>query len=119
MGAEPARKLIRCLNSYSESSPSGTGVHIIVRAVLPAGGKRAKHKGLNVELYDRGRYFTKTGWVLGNVPTTIEDRQDELTALCATVFPKSDPPQSVQPPQRQRDHDEQFLCRQVRAGSRF
>src|SRR5215212_4323992 len=32
-----ARELIEQLNSYTELSPSGTGVHILVKAQLPSG----------------------------------------------------------------------------------
>ena len=49
------------LDSYTEISPSGTGVHIIARGRLPEGRRR---KG-RVEMYDQGRFFTVTGHVLG------------------------------------------------------
>lgn len=57
---EWAAAIIRQLNGYAEVSPSGTGVHIIVRGSLPEGGRR---KG-QIEMYDRGRYFTVTGRVI-------------------------------------------------------
>jgi len=47
------------LNSYTEISPSGTGLHIFIRCSeypYTAG----KHKN-NVEIYSSGRYFTVTG----------------------------------------------------------
>lgn len=52
-----ATGLIRFMNSYTEVSPSGTGVHIIVKGKLPEGQRR---RG-NVEVYDRARFFTMTG----------------------------------------------------------
>ena len=52
-----AQEIIEELNSYTEISPSGTGVHILVRGELPAGRNR---KG-RFEAYDQGRYFTITG----------------------------------------------------------
>jgi putative DNA primase/helicase len=52
-----AREVIDSLGGYTELSPSGTGVHIIVKAKLPEGGHRKGH----VELYESGRYFTVTG----------------------------------------------------------
>ena len=51
------------LNSYSELSPSGKGVHIIVKADIPIGRRRD-----GIEIYDDGRYFTMTGDVHNNVP---------------------------------------------------
>lgn len=52
-----AKEIIDKLNSYTEYSPSGTGVHIIVDAVIPG---QACRKG-NIEMYDHGRFFTMTG----------------------------------------------------------
>jgi primase-polymerase (primpol)-like protein len=52
-----AQKIISSFASYTELSPSGTGVHIIAKGVLPGKGK----KDGNIEMYDQGRYFTFTG----------------------------------------------------------
>jgi putative DNA primase/helicase len=52
-----AQEIVGELDSYTEISPSGTGVHVLVRAELPKGRNR---KG-RFEAYDRGRYFTITG----------------------------------------------------------
>jgi len=52
-----AADIIRKLNSYTEISPSGTGIRIICKASLPPGGRK---KG-NVEVYQDGRYLTITG----------------------------------------------------------
>jgi len=45
------------LNSYTEKSPSGTGIHIFIKAKLPPGGRK---KG-DFECYESGRYLTMTG----------------------------------------------------------
>ncbi len=45
------------LNSYTELSQSGNGIHIICKGKLPEGARR---KG-KVEMYDKGRYFIMTG----------------------------------------------------------
>ncbi len=82
--------IVRRLNSYTEVSPSGTGLHIWIKGVLPPGARR---KG-KIEMYDTGRYFTVTGAHLEGTPTTIEPRQAELEALHGEVFgkPKGEPP---------------------------
>jgi hypothetical protein len=77
-----AQEVIEELDSYTEISPSGTGVHILVRGVLPAGRNRKGH----FEAYDRGRYFTVTGTHLAGTPLTIEDRQEELRGVVRRVF---------------------------------
>lgn len=54
---ERAERIINELSTYTEISPSGDGVKMIVRGELPPG--RRKMPGL--EMYDRGRFFTITG----------------------------------------------------------
>jgi len=54
----------RALNSYMEESPSGTGLHIIVKATLPPNVRhKVPYRGGAIEVYDRARYFTMTGTV--------------------------------------------------------
>ena len=79
---EEANSIITALNSYTEISPSGTGVHILLRGALPPRGRR---KGL-VEIYSDGRYFTVTGAHVSGTPTTIQDRTAALADLHASVF---------------------------------
>ena len=54
-----AEKLIQEFDSYTEVSPSGTGLKIFLKGQLSGGGIKTKH----VEVYDRTRYFTVTGEV--------------------------------------------------------
>jgi len=74
--------IIEELNSYTEISPSGMGLHILVRAQLSPERNR---KG-RIEVYDRGRYFTVTGWHLAGTPHTIESRQEQLERVAQRVF---------------------------------
>jgi putative DNA primase/helicase len=59
---EPAaRGLIEQFATYTEISVSGRGVHMIARGQLPAGVRhRGQFEGLEVEIYERGRYFVMT-----------------------------------------------------------
>lgn len=79
-----AREIVEELNSYTEVSPSGTGIHVLVRGKLPEGRNR---KG-RFEAYDRGRYFTVTRKHLPSSPRTIECRQEELRSVVRRVFGK-------------------------------
>lgn len=72
--------LIEKINSYTESSPSGTGVHIIVKAKIPAGKKKS-----DIEMYCESRYFCFTGRTVWKNPK-VENRQKEVTELYASVF---------------------------------
>lgn len=55
-----AKKVIKACQSYTEYSPSGTGIRIFIK------GKPLKtgRKNNNIEIYDRGRYLTVTGQIL-------------------------------------------------------
>src|SRR5829696_5071077 len=72
-----AQEIIDELDSYTEISPRGTGVHILIRAALPDGRNRRDR----IEMYDHERYFTVTGRHLEDTPRTIEPRQEQLLAL--------------------------------------
>ncbi|MDQ1275065.1 MAG: hypothetical protein QG610_638 [Euryarchaeota archaeon] len=77
-----AQEIIKKMGSYSEFSPSGTGVHIYVEAIKPNGGCK---KG-DVEIYVTGRFLTITGNRLDDTPLVIEKRQEELNGFHADVF---------------------------------
>ena len=60
-----AQQAVDTLNSYTEISPSGDGLHIFVFGTFP-GGMTGRRKG-GVEVYAEGRYLTVTGHVPGEV----------------------------------------------------
>lgn len=64
-----AERAIKAVSSYTEISPSGTGVHIIGRVEAPVTAAGLK-KG-PVEFYTRGRYMTMTGNRLGSSPLEL------------------------------------------------
>lgn len=65
-------------DSYAERSPSGRGLHIIVRGKVPAGRRQ---KG--IEVYSSGRYFTMTGNT--ERPGPINDHSAKLQTLWARM----------------------------------
>jgi putative DNA primase/helicase len=65
------------LNTYGEVSPSCEGIKLILRGTLPK-GRRARG---NVEVYDRGRYFTITGHRLDGCPPELAENNAALSAL--------------------------------------
>jgi putative DNA primase/helicase len=74
--------IVQQLQTYSEVSPSGTGLRLWALGQLPPGGRK---KG-DIELYSGGRYLTVTGNHLQDTPLTIEPRQADLDALHTEVF---------------------------------
>lgn len=77
-----ALAIVQVIDSYTEVSPSGTGLKVFARGTLPAGRRRKS----GLEMYDGGRYFTVTGIHLDGTPTTIEERTPELASLHARMF---------------------------------
>lgn len=77
-----ALSIVERLNSYSEISPSGTGLRIFIQAKLPPRDRKLGH----FEVYDSGRYLTITGNHLEGNPYTIEERQNVLEAVHSEVF---------------------------------
>ncbi|EEM02023.1 hypothetical protein bmyco0002_56420 [Bacillus pseudomycoides] len=76
-----AEDIIETVNSYTEYSPSGDGIHIIAKGKLPLKGPGTGRKNteIGLEVYRHGRYFTFTGDCLDQVP--VEDRTEELKVL--------------------------------------
>jgi putative DNA primase/helicase len=83
------RALLKRLDSYSEVSPSGTGVKVWCRGTLPM-----SHVKDGLEVYVRGRYFTLTGRFLAQYSAEIEERTEALAAIVAEEFPRARPPRS-------------------------
>jgi hypothetical protein len=109
-----ARAIIDVVGSYTEITPSGCGVHILVRGLLPPIGRR---KG-NIEMYDAGRYFTITGNHLDGTPTTIEERTPDLAALHAQIFSATTEAPLLRTPEL--DDDELLQrAREARNGAKF
>ena len=57
-----AKEIIKYFNSYTEYSPSGTGVHIIIKAKK----KSKRCRKFKIEVYDLGRFFAMTGNIVKN-----------------------------------------------------
>lgn len=87
-----AKEIFEHCNSYTEISPSGTGIHIIGKAKL---SDKAAHKveanpekgSCAKEMYDTGRYFTFTGKQLGDIDV-IEDISLMAAALEDQYIPQ-------------------------------
>lgn len=62
-------------HSYTEFSPSETGLHTFVIGQLPEQSNNRKGK---FEVYETGRFFTVTGEHYWPSPLTIEARQEQL-----------------------------------------
>ncbi|MBU1106378.1 MAG: AAA family ATPase [Candidatus Riflebacteria bacterium] len=76
-----AKQIIESVDSYTEISPSGRGVHIIVEGTLPENvrgtNKHLGGKNGHYEAYSSGRYFTITGDLLEE-QDSLNSRSSEL-----------------------------------------
>lgn len=79
------------LDSYTEFSASGTGLHVIVAGAYGGGNKKG-----NKEVYDRTRYFTFTGKTLGD-PKKINWRQTAIEKLKLQLAPAIKPEPKARP----------------------
>ena len=84
-----ALRIVEMINSYTELSPSGTGLHVFALAELPV----ARRSG-PVELYGTSQYLTVTGAVFGD-RAVMRPAQKEIERLHAAITP---PPVSTPSP---------------------
>jgi hypothetical protein len=83
-----AQHIVQWLNSYTEVSPSGTGVKIFLRGKLPGKGRKfnlaipeSGKKTPAIEIYDDLRYFTITGHHYRGTPEDLMNRHEEIVEL--------------------------------------
>lgn len=89
--AKDAREIWRYIDSYTEISPSGSGVHILARGKKPSDSvSKIKNRmtledGSQIvteyEMYDHGRYFTFTGKPLKGCERGLEERQEQINQV--------------------------------------
>ena len=83
---ETAKSILAKYPSYTEISPSGTGLHIFYRGSMP--GKGNKNSQSAVEMYAAARYFTMTGNRLDGTPEDIADGSEALPWIHETYVAK-------------------------------
>lgn len=94
-----AKEIIKAADSYSEVSPSGTGVKIFVRGEWPHGGRKKQfdtdgevcEKTPGIEVYAERRYFAVTSIRIKGISPVIEERQEFLDWLYREHFKPAAP----------------------------
>lgn len=87
-----AQEIVALMDSYTEYSYSGDGLHILVKLNEPLASFCNKHKAdlgiaSRIEIYDSAWYFTVSGKPYGE-PKPIAERTQQCKQLCATFFTK-------------------------------
>jgi primase-polymerase (primpol)-like protein len=72
--------IVQQLDSYTEVSPSGTGLHVLVKGELDEDFKQ-KDGDRGLELYDEGQFLTFTGRWIPSTPDKINERDGEFQAV--------------------------------------
>jgi putative DNA primase/helicase len=87
-----AAEIVADLDTYTEISPSGSGLKLWVRGELPASGRSKGGQGSDgrgkIEMFSVARYFTVTGHRWESAPGAVHERQKQLTALHERIFAK-------------------------------
>lgn len=81
-----ANDIIKRFDSYTEISPSGAGVHILITGRKGEGRLRERTK--DVEIYDKTHYFTITGDRVEGAPATVNEREEQLRSFYDKTFKK-------------------------------
>ncbi len=80
-----AVEILKAINSYSEYSPSGTGIHILCKGEIARACKISK---IGLEIYTNGRFFTVTGNRLENYPAELNECTDALKDIFSRFVDK-------------------------------
>jgi len=83
-----AQDIIHQCGSYTELSPSGTGVHIIVKGELYGTSRKSKVVS-PVEIYNN-QYFTMTGNLYNGIVKPIYKRQEAIEYIHRLYLPKKE-----------------------------
>src|SRR5699024_1637819 len=76
---DEAQSIVNSLNSYTEVSQSGEGLHIFVKGKKP--GTRSKNSDKDFEMYDKERFIIMTGNHLEGTPIEINEAQEAINYL--------------------------------------
>jgi putative DNA primase/helicase len=112
-----AQAVIEHLASYTELSPSRTGIHVLLKAKLSGSGRRSG----KVEIYDSGRYFTVTGQQLAPGRGSVENRQVQLDDLISEIFTRDETTRSATNSATLFASDEELIerAKSAKNGDRF
>jgi putative DNA primase/helicase len=88
-----AAAIVAAANTYTEFSPSGTGVKLFGFGTKPVGSRcRGKLPGTRgIEIYDRDRFFTVTGQHVPGTPACVNDCGSFVGALLRRLAPTPAP----------------------------
>lgn len=127
--AQAALAIVESMHSYTEISPSGTGLHILWRGVKAGPAcRRSLAPGMGLEMYDGGRYFTVTGRSWHNPPLPLAERTAEAAEIYHQYLEKQKPavptaaqaiPVQPRPAGATSDHEILEKAKQAKGGEKL
>jgi putative DNA primase/helicase len=105
--SEKAEEIVSAIDSYIETSPSGTGMHILFTGSIPEGARRKD----GLEMYAEGRYFTLTGEGSG----TVANRTEQAAQVHKKYLAPLPAPQRPISPAAQLSISDDELLKKIRA----
>lgn len=84
-------EFVETLQSYTEISKSGSGIHIICKGTLPDGARRKD----GIEMYSQGRYFICTGNLYNAKYDAINECTDSIKILHSKYLPSAVPKNAI------------------------
>lgn len=122
-----AEDIIERLDSYTEVSPSGTGIHVLVFGILPDDARtREKQESTleaydeaEVEMYDSGRFFTVSFDHVESTPSQVIQRNDELRGVHEEYVAREDDDEQdetmvAEPGETEPDLDDQEIIEKAK-----
>jgi primase-polymerase (primpol)-like protein len=86
-----AQAIVQRFSTYTEVSPSGTGVKMFLQGRKPEGLTNCTSRAIEgiskIEVYDHDRFFAVTGMALDGTTGTLEAREPQLHELCLQLWP--------------------------------
>ena len=92
----------RFSDTYMEISPSGAGLKIWVRGVVPSNLPGVSAGDGQIEIYDHARYFAVTGRAFRNAPLQVEDHTADIRDLYHYLTQQKRRQWKLQPPKGAR-----------------
>lgn len=104
-----AEEIVTDIGSYTEISPSGTGVKIFIEGAKPGKKCRKSIEDGEIEIYDQNRYFTVTGNHFRDTPLEVKQCQEQLDLLYKRVFEDTADSSQILQPVKELLTDEQII----------
>jgi hypothetical protein len=105
-------ELIEAANSYTEITPSGEGLRILIALTEPLNLTNNKSQSLGIEFYTENRYLTFTGRVYGDVKpirTVTPDEARQLMGITGWPWQKGAPVPAARSTSHPMDNDMALL----------